>query len=134
MLIGVSYFTVIANRLDEEKLKNLTQSMDKIVGLAMVVMILNLAAPLDFHLITGAGLFTFIYIIARAAGKMGGAYIGAVTSDAPPAVRKFLGLTLLPHSGVSLIFTGIAVNLVMKFDSSHCLYNSGNNSCCCSNK
>ena len=27
-----------------------------------------------------------------------------------------LGLTLLPHSGVSLVFTGIAVNVLTKFD------------------
>ena len=26
----------------------------------------------------------------------------------PQTVRKYLGLTLLPHSGVSLVFTGIA--------------------------
>ena len=27
-------------------------------------------------------------------------------------VKKYLGLTLLPHSGVSLIFTGIAVSVL----------------------
>lgn len=28
----------------------------------------------------------------------------------PQTVQKYLGLTLLPHSGVSLVFTGIAVS------------------------
>ena len=32
--------------------------------------------PLDYRLIAGAGLFTVIYILARAAGKIGGAYLG----------------------------------------------------------
>lgn len=27
-------------------------------------------------------------------------------------MKKFLGLTLLPHSGVSLVFTGIAVSVL----------------------
>lgn len=27
-------------------------------------------------------------------------------------MRKYLGLTLLPHSGVSLVFTGIAVSVL----------------------
>lgn len=27
-------------------------------------------------------------------------------------MQKFLGLTLLPHSGVSLVFTGIAVSVL----------------------
>lgn len=35
-------------------------------GVAMIVVILNLGAPLDYHLILGAGLFTAIYILARA--------------------------------------------------------------------
>ena len=29
-------------------------------------------------------------------------------SKLPDTVKKYLGLTLLPHSGVSLVFTGIA--------------------------
>lgn len=28
----------------------------------------------------------------------------------PDTVKKYLGFTLLPHSGVSLVFTGIAVS------------------------
>lgn len=34
----------------------------------------------------------------------------------PACVRKYIGLTLLPHSGVSLVFTGIAVNSLNAFD------------------
>lgn len=116
MLMGVSFFTVVANCLSEERLELLSKCMEKIVGVAMVIMILNLAAPLDYHLIVGAGLFTFVYIVSRMAGKIGGSFAGAVMSHAPGTVRKYLGLTLLPHSGVSLLFTGIAFNLVSKFD------------------
>ena len=78
----------------------------------MIVVILNLGAPLDYHLILGAGLFTALYILSRAAGKYGGAYLGATLTGAPQTVRKYLGLTLLPHSGVSLVFTGIAVSVL----------------------
>ena len=82
------------------------------IGFAMIVVILNLAAPLDYHLIFGAGLYTAIYIVARAVGKYGGAYFGAAVTHAPETVRKYLGFTLLPHSGVSLVFTGIAVSVL----------------------
>ena len=34
---------------------------------------------------------------------------GTALTHAPAAVKKYLGFTLLPHSGVSLVFTGIAV-------------------------
>ena len=63
-------------------------------------------------LILGAGLFTAVYILARAAGKYGGAYLGARFTHSPQTVQKYLGLTLLPHSGVSLVFTGIAVSVL----------------------
>ena len=45
-------------------------------------------------------------------GKYSGAYLGAAVTHAPAAVRRYLGLTLLPHSGVSLVFTGIAVSVL----------------------
>lgn len=64
-------------------------------------------APLNYHLILGAGLYTFVYIAARAAGKYFGARGGAKATHLPETVQKYLGLTLLPHSGVSLVFTGI---------------------------
>lgn len=75
-------------------------------ALSLAAMV-DLGAPLDYHLIMGAGLYTFVYIISRMCGKYGGARIGAKLCKMPITVQKYLGLTLLPHSGVSLVFTGI---------------------------
>ena len=61
----------------------------------------------------GAGFFTAVYIIARALGKYFGAFFGASITKSPKTVRNFLGFTLLPHSGVSLVFTGIAVSVLI---------------------
>ena len=74
--------------------------------------------PLDYHLIAGAGLFTAIYILSRACGKIGGAYCGGKLAKAEPTVTRYLGFTLLPHSGVSLVFTGIAVSTLNEIDPS----------------
>lgn len=52
----------------------------------------------------------FIYIAARAFGKYFGAGFGASVTHMPKTVQKYLGLTLLPHSGVSLVFTSIAAS------------------------
>lgn len=49
----------------------------------------------------------FVYITARAFGKYFGARSDATFTHMSDTVRKYLGLTLLPHSGVSLVFTGI---------------------------
>lgn len=112
MLIGMSFSTVFANMVPKEKLDGMMKVMNPVIGFAMIVVILNLAAPLDYHLIFGAGLYTAIYIAARAVGKYVGAYFGAAVTHAPETVRKYLGFTLLPHSGVSLVFTGIAVSVL----------------------
>lgn len=112
MLIGMSFSTVFANMVSEEKLKGIMKVMDPIIGVAMIVVILSLGAPLDYHLIFGAGIYTAVYIVARAIGKYLGAYFGASVTHAPKPVRKYLGFTLLPHSGVSLVFTGIAVSVL----------------------
>jgi len=112
MLIGMSFSAVFANMVTEEQLDGMMKIMNPIISFSMIVVILNLAAPLDYHLIFGAGIYTAVYIIARAAGKYSGAYFGAAVTHAPAAVKKYLGFTLLPHSGVSLVFTGIVVSVL----------------------
>ena len=112
MLIGMAFSATFSNMILEERLEQIMNSFNPILGISMIIVILNLGTPLDYHLILGAGLFTAIYIISRAVGKCGGAFIGATITDSPETVKKYLGLTLLPHSGVSLVFTGIAVSVL----------------------
>jgi Kef-type K+ transport system membrane component KefB len=110
MLMGMSFSAVFSNMVSEERLEEILEDFNPILGISMIFVILNLGAPLDYHLILGAGLYTVIYIAARAFGKYFGARFGATVTKAPETVQKYLGLTLLPHSGVSLVFTGIAVS------------------------
>ena len=112
MLIGMAFSATFSNMVSESRLEQLMHGFNPVLGVAMIIVILNLGAPLDYHLILGAGFFTAVYILARAAGKYFGAYFGASITKSPQTVKKFLGLTLLPHSGVSLVFTGIAVSVL----------------------
>lgn len=109
MLIGMAYSATFSNLVSEERLEEIMRYFQPFLGIALILVILNLGAPLDYHLILGAGIYTAIYIFARAIGKFSGAYFGAHITKSPKTVQKYLGLTLLPHSGVSLVFTGIAV-------------------------
>lgn len=107
MLMGVSFSAAFSNLITHEQLEKVDSCFAPILGLALLTAIVDLGAPLDYHLVLGAGLYTFIYIAARAFGKYFGARLGAGLTHMPDTVRKYLGLTLLPHSGVSLVFTGI---------------------------
>ena len=107
MLLGVSFSAVFSNMISEEKLQTVSNDFHPILAICLLGAIVDLGAPLDYHLILGAGLYTFLYIVVRACGKYFGARVGAGCMKMPETVQKYLGLTLLPHSGVSLVFTGI---------------------------
>lgn len=116
MLIGMAFSATFSNMITEDRLEQIMKDFNPILGISMIIVILNLGAPLDYHLILGAGVFTFIYIVSRAFGKYFGAFFGASITKSPKSVRNYLGLTLLPHSGVSLVFTGIAVSVLAGSD------------------
>ena len=106
-LMGVAFSAVYSNKIAPKQVEELNAHFSPFLGISLLAVIVDLGAPLDYHLILGAGLYTFIYMAARALGKYFGARIGAKLTHMPDTVRKYLGLTLLPHSGVSLVFTGI---------------------------
>lgn len=118
LLIGMAFSATVANIVPEEKLNGVLSFFNPILTFSLVIVIVNLGMPLDYRLIAGAGLYTFIYILSRAVGKVGGAFVGGKIVKADPKVTKYLGFTLLPHSGVSLVFTGIAVSALNGIDAS----------------
>ncbi len=118
LLMGMAFSATVANLVPEKELEEPLKLYRPILNLSLVVVIVNLGMPLDYRLIAGAGAFTFVYILSRAIGKIGGAYIGGKLTKAQPVVTKYLGFTLLPHSGVSLVFTGIAATTLSAFDPS----------------
>ena len=112
MLMGVAFSAAFSNMIPEKQLEELTDWFHPILGISLLAAIVDLGAPLDYHLILGAGLYTFVYIAARGFGKYFGTRLGAKATRMPDTVQKYLGLTLLPHSGVSLVFTGIICSVL----------------------
>ena len=62
-------------------------------------------ASLDVTLIPQIGIIAAIYIIMIALGKMSGSWLGSTIVKAPPTVRRYLGLALLPQAGVAIGLT-----------------------------
>lgn len=118
LLIGMAFSATVANLVPERDFEETLKLYRPLLNLSLVIVIVNLGMPLDYRLVAGAGIFTVVYILSRAIGKIGGAYIGGKLTKAQPVVTKYLGFTLLPHSGVSLVFTGIATTTLSSFDSS----------------
>lgn len=115
LLIGMACSATFANLVGEKKMTEVFELYQPILFVSLIVIIINLGMPLDYRLIAGAGVFTAVYILSRAAGKIGGAFLGGKITKAEKSVTKYLGFTLLPHSGVSLVFTGIAASTLAGF-------------------
>ena len=113
MLLGMAFSAAFVNILTPENMERVLNIAKPMIGFSIILVILNLGAPLNYTLIFGAGALTFVYISSRMFGKYFGARLGAKVCKMPTTVQKYLGLTLLPHSGVSLVFTGIAVAALM---------------------
>ena len=59
-------------------------------------------ASLDFKLLPEIGVIGLIFILARAFGKIFGAYLGATIGGSSKNVRKYLGPTLLSETGIAI--------------------------------
>jgi len=57
---------------------------------------------LDIRTLAQTGVLGAAYLLARAVGKYGGAYLGATLARDSAATRKYLGLALLPQAGVAI--------------------------------
>ena len=69
-------------------------------------------AELDITILPTVGAIGALYVIFRVIGKVMGASFGAQISKAEPAVKKYLGFTLLPQAGVAIGLAGMAVSIV----------------------
>lgn len=116
-LMGMAFSAISTNVVDEEKNKVIFKKFNPLLSVSLLLVIVSLGMPLDYKSVMGSGIFTVIYILSRAIGKIGGAALGARVTKCDKNVEKYLGLTLLPHSGVSLVFTGIAVSTLQGVDN-----------------
>ena len=59
-------------------------------------------ASLDLSILVSVGIAGVAYVMARAGGKMLGAWSGAKVVKAHPMITKYLGFGLLPQGGISI--------------------------------
>ena len=69
LLIGMSYSATITNIIKEDRLAPVMKQYEPLLNISLVIVIVNLGMPLDYRLIAGAGVFTAVYILSRAAGR-----------------------------------------------------------------
>lgn len=110
MIAGV----VVTNMINKECFVLEEETIRFFVPPIMIAFFTLAGAQLQFDVILTAGVVGAIYIIGRIIGKMFGAYIGAHISKASKKVKKYLGVTLLPQSGVAI---GLSIAAYSAFET-----------------
>lgn len=93
-------------------------AIDDIIGIVVFFTVISFVNGMNGNSSTSLFAIVGMVLLPFVIGKIGGAYLGGKMTKADTTVTKYLGFTLLPHSGVSLVFTGIAVSTLTVVDAS----------------
>jgi Kef-type K+ transport system membrane component KefB len=67
-----------------------------------VIFFVLAGADLNLALLPSLGALGLVYVLCRAAGKLGGAWVAARRIDAPRPMQRFLGLSILAQAGLAV--------------------------------
>jgi Kef-type K+ transport system membrane component KefB len=105
--LGVSY--ILSAMLLGATVANLarhhTRPFDAIEGLEwpfLILFFLLAGAALDLTMVVQSGALLALFVVLRIVGRVAGCAIGGRLADAPPAVRRWMGLALLPQAGLAI--------------------------------
>lgn len=95
MLFG----TVYINRTKD---KELYKQVERFTPPVLSVFFVVSGMSLELSSFRSLGVIGAAYFIIRIAGKYLGAYLGCILAKAPPSIRNYLGLALIPQAGVAI--------------------------------
>ncbi|MBG9981628.1 cation:proton antiporter [Aerococcaceae bacterium DSM 111020] len=119
LLLGIGFAAAFVNVGEVDDYSRIEDDFGKFESFALLLVIINLSAPLEPRLIFTAGLLPFIYIIIRAIGKYLGGYFGAQIAGKEDTVKKYLGIVMLPHAGISLVLEANSHTLVQAIEPNY---------------
>ena len=96
-----------------------TQSLVKITNAFtppfFIIFFVISGAGFDVTALAAIGVIGIIYVSARVAGKVGGAWLGGKLTKQERKIPKYLGLTLMPQAGVALGLVIVAGEMVPEY-------------------
>lgn len=110
LIAGIAYGLIVFNLLDPSQQKQFTQANKLLIQISILVFMVLIGTTLDLKAVLSLTtiLGALVYVVARATGKIGGAFFGGKLAGAEPVVQKYLGLALLAAAGITLTFVAIA--------------------------
>jgi Kef-type K+ transport system membrane component KefB len=103
---------VIVNTQPAALTQKIKEELTEVMPLLFVLFFVLAGANLHLALLPALGVLGAVYIAARSAGKVSGAWISAVLTGAEPKIRKYLGMGILSQAGVAI---GLALVVKQEF-------------------
>ena len=113
---------VLANTSTMLSVRKSISQLKNYMPLLFILFFFLAGAHLDISVLPSLGLLGAVYIMARTAGLMGGAWFGATTGKLESKIRKYLGMGILSQAGVAI---GLSLVIQQKFSeigSTHALH------------
>ncbi|UCG59697.1 MAG: cation:proton antiporter [Phycisphaerales bacterium] len=102
---------VLINTRREALAHRVMAPLREVMPLLFILFFCLAGAHLKLSALPSLGLIGVVYVIARAAGLMGGAYLGGAMGHVEEKVRKYVGMGILSQAGVA-----IGLSLIVKHE------------------
>jgi Kef-type K+ transport system membrane component KefB len=113
--------TVVTNMINKDCFVLEEETIRFFVPPIMIAFFTIAGAELQFSVVLAAGAIGLMYILGRTLGKLVGSYAGTALVHSSPKVRKLLGITLLPQSGVAIGLSIAAFNQIALYNMEYAL-------------
>ncbi|MBN2644054.1 MAG: cation:proton antiporter [Desulfuromonadaceae bacterium] len=92
-------------------------AIQDVEGPILVLFFVLAGATLELESLQGIGAMGILYLLLRAVGKIGGAWLGSRLSGVDRRIGRWLGVALLPQAGVAIGMALVAANRLPQYRS-----------------
>ncbi len=103
---------ILANTTSMSSTRSIVGQLKGYMPLIFILFFFLAGAHLRLNALPALGILGVVYMIARTAGLMGGAWLGAVIGKSESKIRKYLGFGILSQAGVAI---GLSIMAHQKF-------------------
>ncbi len=119
ILANMTVGFVLVNTKHEAFVKRIKEPLLEVMPLLFIMFFCLAGAHLDIGLLPSLGMIGTVYILARSAGLVGGARMGAVIGKSEEKIRKYLGLGILSQAGVAIGLSLMIKNSFSEIDGAY---------------
>jgi Kef-type K+ transport system membrane component KefB len=112
---------VLANTTSITSARSIVGQLKDYMPLLFILFFLLAGAHLQISALPALGILGIVYMAARTAGLMGGAWLGAVMGKSESKIRKYLGFGILSQAGVAIGLSLIVRQMFEEIGSPHAL-------------